>query len=92
MKAWKILTTFLLPVCTLLFAMAAAGIMLGSQASVVVLVVFMTMKVVLEYFCIEPASVAFVRAGRETEFRAYSGLIFSALGLGTLLLFMLATR
>lgn len=86
------LTSFLLPVGTLIAAMDVSGIALDSGVSFALIGAFMTVKLLLEHLMFEPAAAAYVKAGRGNEFQAAQTLIFSLLGLGILALFQLLTR
>lgn len=92
MNAWKFMTSFAFPACTLIALMSASGIPLESGAAYAILGGFMLVKITLELLVVERALVPYIRAGREVEARACVTLGFSALGLAVLALFLVMTR
>lgn len=89
---WNVLSSFVVPVGVLLAAMSVQGVPFDSTAALVVVVAFMTLKVVVQYFKFEPGRAFFAGVGQEGQFRIYASLIYTGMGLGTLQLFMLATH
>jgi hypothetical protein len=93
MKAfWNTTSSFFVPIGVLLGALSLQGVPYESTAAFAVVIAFMVLKGVVEHFKFEPGRAIFAGVGREAYFRTYAALVYSVMGLGTLQLFLLATR
>lgn len=93
MKAfWNVLSSLVVPMSVLLAAMSAQSVPFDSNAAIAVVIAFMTIKVIVQFFKFEPGRAFFVGVGREAHFLTYTSAVYTSMGLGTLQLFLLATR